>query len=67
MQAFELLTSTCIFNINPPAGMSQTQVHLARITELLGPFPPALHTGGLSGEFFDDAGKQQAVSVLYLS
>ena len=57
LQAFELLTNTPVFDLEAPAGLSVTQVHLARMVELLGPFPPALHTGGRAGEFLDDVGK----------
>ena len=56
-QAFELLSNTRIFDIKAPVGMNPTNVHLARIVELLGTFPASMRISSKSAEFFDDDGK----------
>lgn len=46
-----------IFNLDSPAGMTHTEVHLARMEELLGPFPTAfLERCSKTREFFDAHG-----------
>ncbi|KAJ7804571.1 kinase-like domain-containing protein [Mycena olivaceomarginata] len=44
-----------IFNINAPAGMTRTEVHLARMQELLRPFPKAFIERCSKGDEFFDA------------
>jgi hypothetical protein len=53
-----VLTGFRIFNIDAPAGKTHTEVHLARMQELLGPFPKAfIERCRKRDEFFDANGK----------
>ena len=46
------------FDLDAPAGMTHTEVHLARMGELLGPFPFSFVEGCTKrGDFFDTHGK----------
>jgi serine/threonine-protein kinase SRPK3 len=59
VQLLEMLTGTWgkIFDLDTPAAMTPTQVHLARMEELLGPFPHAfLERCSKREEFFDTNG-----------
>jgi hypothetical protein len=56
VQLLEMLTGSWgkIFDLDTPAAMTPTQVHLARMEELLGPFPHAfLERCSKREEFFD--------------
>ncbi|KAL0960445.1 hypothetical protein HGRIS_005489 [Hohenbuehelia grisea] len=55
--ALELITGQQVFNIDRTADLSFTEVHLARIADLVGPFSPQfLSACRLRADFFDDAG-----------
>ncbi|KAF8216843.1 kinase-like domain-containing protein [Mycena galopus ATCC 62051] len=57
---FELLTGARLkmFNLDAPAGMTHTEVHLARMEELLGPFPQGfIERCNKSDQFFDANGR----------
>lgn len=57
-QLFELLVPGVMFHLDAPAGMDFTQVHLARIKELLGPFPGSFLDCCLErGNYFNDQGE----------